>query len=64
MVGTHLNIIILVLSLGLIVSVLMPMHYTLFKTKLRIILKWHEMQSKLIFRQPKWPPAANIKVAY
>ena len=28
------------------------------KQKLRIDLKWREMQSKVIFGHPEWPPAA------
>ena len=41
------------------------------KSKLRIDLKWREMRSKVIFGNPKWPPAAilwtkskKVKVAY
>ena len=28
--------------------------------KLRIDLKWQELRSKVIFRHPKWPPAAIL----
>ena len=28
--------------------------------KMRIYLKWREMQSKVIFGHPKWPPAAIL----